>query len=120
VEGTDAPGLWSQSGSDRKRDAHALRQTEGRAGAKQALVIESRESREQRAVSCEKLVESRPRRAGGRASQRCGGMRGWAALSSHRTSDVPVSERIRDWQAYARWLQCWQSVAVVLEVQQRL
>jgi len=25
------------------------------------------------------------------ASQRCGGMRGWAALSSHRTSDVPVS-----------------------------
>ena len=26
-----------------------------------------------------------------RASQRCGGMRGWAALSSHRTSDVPES-----------------------------
>lgn len=25
------------------------------------------------------------------ASQRCGGMRGWAALSSHRTSDVPES-----------------------------
>lgn len=27
------------------------------------------------------------------------------ALSSHRTSDVPVSERMRDWRADARWLQ---------------
>ena len=26
-----------------------------------------------------------------RPSQRCGGMRGWAALSSHRTSDMPAS-----------------------------
>jgi len=47
------------------------------------------ESRGQRAVSGAKVGRVASRRQ--TASQRCGGMRGWAALSSHRTSDVPVS-----------------------------
>jgi hypothetical protein len=54
--------------------------------------MRSRESRRQQMVSGVKVgrvATTASRRQ--RASQRCGGMRGWAALSSHRTSDVPVS-----------------------------
>ena len=88
-------GLWSQSGSDRKRVAHALRE----------------ECAAQRPKRCNKDLEYGVARVaktaggvwrGGRSSrdhgeqaagpsQRCGGMRGWAALSSHRTSDMPAS-----------------------------
>jgi hypothetical protein len=90
-EGANAPGLWSQSGSDRKRDAHALRQTcnGDRPGARPVRIESLRQSWRQRAESGGKVgrvaITANRRQRASQLPMRCD------ALSSHRTSDVPVS-----------------------------